>query len=304
MRRLSVVFLVVLFLAPSAFGWGEDGHRIVCRIAYQSLSLEDRKEVDRLLKAYDGPPGAESLGKGFPEACLFADEARRKARDAEKANDESSPWFRFNEFNNWHFLNIPRDTRGIEESMCKDDCVLKGIAKHSDMLKNGASDQERAEGLIFIGHWIGDTHQPLHISFSDDQGGNKVEPVTGGFFPVPEKFPLNLHSVWDTAMLRKMVPKNGWKAYADKQETRIKDEDRAFWVDSKPLEWVQESYDVTVRPETMYCRWHNGTCEAFDKGRVLDAGYLQEADDRVIVRLQQAGARLAAVIADALEPEP
>lgn len=300
MRRFSVLFLLMVLLAPSAFGWGEDGHRIVCRIAYQSLTSAERKEVDRLLAAYDAPPGADTLGKGYPDACIFADEARRKAGDAKKAKDESSPWFRFNEFNNWHFLNVPRDTRGIEEQSCNDDCVLKGIAKHSDMLKNGATDQERAEGLIFVGHWIGDTHQPLHISFSDDQGGNKVEPITGGFFPIPQRFPLNLHSIWDSGMLRKMVPGGGWKAFADKQEGKIKDEDRDVWVDSKPLEWVQESYDITVRPETMYCRWKGGSCESFGKGRVLEAGYLQESDDRVIVRLQQGGARLAEVIREGL----
>jgi hypothetical protein len=35
-------------------------------------------------------------------------------------------------------------------------------------------------GLEFqgVGHWVGDIHQPLHVSFEDDRGGNSVL-VTG-----------------------------------------------------------------------------------------------------------------------------
>ena len=28
--------------------------------------------------------------------------------------------------------------------------------------------------LKFLGHWIGDLHQPLHVSYADDKGGNHV----------------------------------------------------------------------------------------------------------------------------------
>ena len=54
-RALAVVFLIIV-CASNAFAWGREGHRIVCRIAFQSLSKEDQEEVERLTKAYTTPP--------------------------------------------------------------------------------------------------------------------------------------------------------------------------------------------------------------------------------------------------------
>jgi hypothetical protein len=75
-------------------------------------------------------------------------------------------------FDQWHFLNLLRTSGAPEEDDCPaaKGCVLTGIARHTTDLRNAATDQERAEALFFLGHWLGDIHQPLHISFSDDQG--------------------------------------------------------------------------------------------------------------------------------------
>jgi hypothetical protein len=40
-------------------------------------------------------------------------------------------------------------------------------------------------------HWVGDIHQPLHVSYADDQGGNKIKPIDGGLYTSKA-----LHSVW------------------------------------------------------------------------------------------------------------
>jgi hypothetical protein len=37
---------------------------------------------------------------------------------------------------------------------------------------NGADDEAKLEALKFLGHWVGDVHQPLHVSLEDDRGGN------------------------------------------------------------------------------------------------------------------------------------
>src|SRR6202042_1022788 len=51
--------------------------------------------------------------------------------------------------------------------------------------------------LKFLGHWVGDIHQPLHVSFEDDRGGNNIA-VTG-------ECGSNLHSAWDTCLVLKAV---------------------------------------------------------------------------------------------------
>ena len=300
-RKLVVLFLVTVF-ASNSFGWGEEGHRMVCRIAYRSLSPEDRKEVDRITKAYKTPPDTDLKIHSFPDACVFPDEARSKARAAVKAGSTTSPWLHFKGFANWHFLNVARTDKTIPENDCNNDCVLIGITTHSGMLKSGTTDQDRGEGLIFLGHWAGDIHQPLHISYADDQGGNLIQPVTGGFYPIPAKFPLNLHAVWDVSIIGKMIAKPGWRVFADSLQKKITETQKAEWLTSKPLTWAQESYDITILPDVQYCKMSSSGCEAFGTGRVLTKTYQKEFADVVDLRLQKAGTRLAAMIHEALHP--
>jgi hypothetical protein len=95
-------------------------------------------------------------------------------------------------------------------------------------------------------------------SYADDQGGNKIEPVTGGFYPIPSRYPLNLHSVWDGAIIRKAIAEPGWKAFAHDLQDRITDAQRHEWLAAPPLAWIQESYDITTSRFVEYCRKADG----------------------------------------------
>jgi len=46
------------------------------------------------------------------------------------------------------------------------------------------------QALAFLGHFVGDVHQPLHVSYSDDRGGNQTRIYYRG-----ER--TNLHAFWD-----------------------------------------------------------------------------------------------------------
>src|SRR5262249_13692747 len=68
------------------------------------------------------------------------------------------------------------------------------IAKDFAVLSSSAaSDADKAASLKFLGHWVGDVHQPLHVSFEDDRGGNEIN-VVGDCRG-------NLHSAWDTCLV-------------------------------------------------------------------------------------------------------
>jgi hypothetical protein len=194
----------------------------------------------------------------------------------------------------------------IPEQACAGNCVLTGISTHSGDLKTGTTDQKRAEGLIFLGHWVGDIHQPLHVSYKDDQGGNLIKPITGGFYPIPTKPPpnpqLKLHAVWDSSIIRKTIAGPGWLAFANGLHAKITAAQKTAWLASTPLEWAQESYDITTLPDVQYCKKTNTGCEAFGHGRVLKKPYQDEFEDDVELRLEQAGTRLAALIHTALHP--
>ena len=99
--------------------------------------------------------------------------------------------------------------------------------------------------LKFLGHFMGDIHQPLHVSFQDDRGGNSVDTtgVCGS----------NLHSAWDTCLLKKAVGTNPLAA-AFALEAEITDADRAAWVAAGPMDWANESFAIAIAPATRLLR--------------------------------------------------
>jgi hypothetical protein len=283
--RRAVIAMVLLGFPLSAFAWAPDGHRMVCRIAYLLLDDDDQAEVRRLTQAFTGPDGRKYTF--YTDACIFPDDARPKAVDG------VAGWERFAQFNNWHFLNVPRDTVTIGADACHDDCVVHGIEFHAAQLKNGANDQERAEALFFLGHWLGDVHQPLHVSFADDRGGNNIKPIRGGFYTSG-----SLHSVWDSGIIVKGKGALGWREYADKLEKLITPVERDTWLAAEePLEWAQESYVITTGRRLNYCEWSATECAPEgDPARTLGSAYQREFQDEVELRLRMAGARLAELI--------
>lgn len=301
MRRpvLMGLFLTVA-LAADGFAWGPDGHTVVCRIAF--LELENvpgaQGRINALAALYRDPDGNPVAG--FAEGCKFPDFARIQAED------ESKPeWGKqFGQFNQWHFLNVPRETFAISAADCKENCILKGIAYHTKGLTMpGLSENQHAQALLFIGHWLGDVHQPLHISFEADRGGNKVFLTEDSFYerfpprPDEEQKPMNLHSVWDGRIIAKMRGTTSVEQFAQQLRSSITDAQRAQWLAATPLDWAQESYDIATTGPVDYCEWQLGpngqACASEPQERKLTAAYQDAFDDVVKQRLQQAGVRLA-----------
>lgn len=292
--RTVVLGLVLLMFAGKAWAWGNEGHKIVCRIAYMLLDADEQAEVNRLTELYRQPDGQKY--RYFTDACIFADKARSHVQS------NAPRWSYFSRFNRWHFLNVPRDTRDVTEEHCGDDCVLEGIEYHSARLANDSlEDWKRAEALFFLGHWVGDIHQPLHVSFADDLGGNSIKPILGGYYGTSGG---HLHYVWDSGIIRKAMGNGDWLAYAATLKSRITPALRAQWDAAAPLEWAQESYALTITDDVDYCEWEQNdegaVCSPEGHTRNLGVSYQQKFQDDVELRLQQAGSRLADQIQAAL----
>jgi len=158
---------LLLFFAffDDAFAWGDEGHKIVCEIAMRRVSTDTRTEITRLL-------AADQEFSSFVDACTWADHPRKRAAE--------------------HFLNLPRNATGLAGDDCGEasTCVVSAIRQDAQILAaKGSSDSEKLAALKYLGHWVGDVHQPLHVSFRDDRGGNDIR-VSGVCGP-------NLHAVWD-----------------------------------------------------------------------------------------------------------
>jgi nuclease S1 len=285
---LAIAACLTLGCAQEASAWGPDGHRIVCRIAFQLLDTARQQEIIRLTGKYHRPNNGPGFSF-FTDGCLFPDEARQKARDNEPG------WDKFDPFDAWHFLNVPRTTHVLADSHCNGNCVLTGIARHADLLRTSTTDDARAEALFFLGHWVGDIHQPLHISYSDDRGGNNITPINGGFYES-----THMHGVWDSGIIAKAVGADGWRLFADRLAREITPAENDTWVASQPLVWAQESYILTTRSAVQYCTWRliaaAQICSQIQQARSLTQRYQDEFQDDVVQRLQQAGARLAELL--------
>ncbi len=288
---VSLAIGLALGMAEDARAWGPDGHRIVCRIAYRLLDEAHRAEVVRLTALYRDPAGG-----GFPyftDGCNFADTARAKARDG------VAGWERFAPFANWHFVNVARDADRVTQDDCHDDCVLTGIARHAELLTSAFSEPERAEALFFLGHWVGDIHQPLHVSFADDRGGNRITVASGGPYESGD-----LHGVWDSGIVRQAIGSDGWRIYADRLADEITPAAKAAWSGRTPLDWAEESYERTTWRKTRYCAWRSTAsglaCGRISGERTLTDAYQVEFQDDVEQRLEQAGFRLAELLREHL----
>ena len=132
-----------------------------------------RAEIRRLIKT-------DTEFDIFSDACTWPDHPRKRAGE--------------------HFVNLARDSSGLTSDTCPGahECVVSAIRKDAAVLASSdADDSAKLEALKFLGHWVGDVHQPLHVSFEDDRGGNNIT-VTG-------ECQGKLHAAWDSCLVVKAV---------------------------------------------------------------------------------------------------
>ncbi len=198
LRVLAAVVAAVVCLvgtgAERVLAWGQQGHRLVARLAAARLTPIARENVRRLLPD-------ESLA----DIASWADEYL-------VGNNQTSYW---------HYVNIPPDARaydrdrdcprqpGVAAGARGDewrDCVVDRIRYNEQRLADPMLDRaDRAVALKFLVHFVGDLHQPWHAS-AIERGGNGIlvrffgaESCGGGTPARPA--PCNLHSVWDTQLI-------------------------------------------------------------------------------------------------------
>ena len=302
MRFPSTALLLALALMspPSASAWGDLGHQVICEIAYQELGAGPvRQKLEALLRAPEAPHAL------FSRACSWADEVKPKRRLD-------------------HFVNLPRSATRVEVGGCPDDepCLLDAlVSDYAALASRKGRLRDRLEALMFLGHFVGDVHQPLHVSFQDDHGGNDIL-EHGPCFSQPRggapREEVSLHFVWDVCIIEKKLGRNP-RSIAERLRSEIGDTQRRRWTtgsDPGSREsvkgWADESFQIARDPTLEYCFQRGDTCRysadrlSFVRGssprRVeVDHGYLDRQARIVSLRLQKAGVRLAAWLGAALQ---
>jgi hypothetical protein len=281
-------FLASLLMPTAASAWGQGGHYTVCEIGYLNLTPTAKAEVDRLVRL-------DGRFASFTETCTFPDNPVSRASE--------------------HYANYRRTDRRIGPG-CPGGrpCVISALEGDLALLRSG-SDAEKKTAILYVGHWFGDLHQPLHVSFADDRGGNSIaaDGLCSG------SFKASLHSVWDTCVIERKIFTGSAsrldraRAAAASLNAGITDVERRNWNRSRPWQWAGESFKVTTASATGYCIrksgacWYSATHQVFAAGDpqrtlVVDEAYLDRARPIVADRLKRGGIRLADALNRAFDP--
>ena len=140
--------------------------------------------------------------------------------------------------------------------------------------------------------WVGDVHQPLHVSFEDDRGGN-------GALVMGKCGTSNLHSAWDTCLVLKAAGDDVGEAATDLMRS-ITPARIESWNHSNPMDWANESFAIAEQARTEYCIRQGASCD-HPSGKVkIDAAYVAVNTPIIREQLQKAGVRLAHMLDAAL----
>jgi hypothetical protein len=197
MRRLALPPILLLSVCP-AFPWGCLGHRTIALIAYEQLTPHARDLASQLLEGEPaGRSGHPFCGTSnlvpFAQMSTWADDVRRERKDTAA----------------WHFIDIPLNAKHAavaEACPAAPGCVTSAIRHDVEVLRSAsAGKREQAEALMFLIHFVGDLHQPLHAADNDDRGGNCTAVALFDHKPEPagteQNYRPNLHGVWDTDLV-------------------------------------------------------------------------------------------------------
>ncbi len=170
---------MTMMIAPHGWTWGGIGHWTVARIADNSLSRVTENAIQEIL----------SNDETLMSVSTTADSWRYK-----------NEWKHTYEY---HFDTIQVGKNYIDQLKLLDKAtvnkggVTQAVLQAVKILKNRQFNSNPATirtALIFLIHFVGDIHQPLHLGRPGDKGGNDVSVNWMG-----KK--TNLHAIWDTDMI-------------------------------------------------------------------------------------------------------
>ena len=256
--RVVTCLLVIAASAAPLAAWGPVGHRVVAAVAESQLTPEARAQVKAL------------NGNGLLVGLATTADAIRNDRPETKE---------------WHFVDIPisEDTYDAARDCRDDDCVVARIEEFRAVLADdGASNAKRKEALMFLVHFVGDVHQPLHSSDNDDRGGNDVKLKFGGKN-------RNLHSIWDSGIIENTASES---ALNKRIKQRIADGEDDAAGDAE--DWANEAHVLGKKAYEQVLKELGGDKKISNKELREDGKIIED-------QLLRGGVRLAKLINEALQ---
>jgi hypothetical protein len=340
--RCRLVVLLATLLLPRVSAWGKMGHELVGNLAWDLLPAAVQVPLAELLNVTTPATTADLTSKDdslvltpLGAVADWADVVRHT-----HAYSWSAPL---------HYIDVRDDvlpaacsddpdaapscafqwTRDCPDGVCVAGAIQNYTARWSSRQTShpGSTDtssSSRAEALKFLTHFVGDLHQPLHVSRTTDKGGNNIA-VRVNFTASPtttssatsgrsssslrgsdvHHHGLNLHAVWDDTLLETYCHEKcqgDWTCFQEHLQeylaaarrlgvydvwTRCGDGARQLCVDI----WAQESWRLA---QTMAYR--DAQDEEIISGAILSRSYYDTRIPVVLEQLCKAAARLASTL--------
>jgi len=318
--RFVWTLLCVTLLSAGAIAWGVDGHQIVAQVATNYLTSTTQTQVNKQLGSYS-----------LPEISTWPDNYD---------HNDSGEWS-----SHLHYVNLPNSALFFQYKDCAATssdpagCVITAITNYTLILQKdlargyvpqckGGSNVEPCP-LSFLTHFLGDSHQPLHVAYSTDEGGNQFTVEYQGSC-------TNLHSVWDGRLIETYEDDNDldWQGMASQMvhwlanETAILND---FTNSTAPAAWGSETFALArfapynlspgdvpparnwMRKVTGFTQYKGSSWEAYSpyntlvsssscSGPVLGYTYYERTIPVVLEQLAKAGCRLAYLLNTIYDP--
>lgn len=168
--KKTLLCLVLTGFVFTAFGWGATGHRAVGYVADRYLNKKARLALEKILN-----------GQPLAMTGTWMDDIKSDSL--------------YDHTHDWHWVTIQNgETYDQSDKNPKGDLVATLERLIAELKSKKLTPKQEAEHLKMVIHLIGDIHQPLHVGFGTDQGGNGVKLTWFGSNS-------NLHRVWDSDMI-------------------------------------------------------------------------------------------------------
>jgi hypothetical protein len=296
-RRVAIAWVVAaaLLVPDPCQAWGQQGHRIVARIATKHLRPLTRDKLSAILGVSNA-----ALENAMANAAIWPDLIDRPATGTDR----------------WHYINVPIAAPFSIAGHCPaDDCVIAQIEQMRNRLRQNLpgfrllaaprpARPPTSQLLAFLVHFVGDLHQPLHAAVNGDRGGGCIDlttPLTHPGTRIPET--ANVHIAWDVDTVLAAMTRHSNNERATATALSARSTQGPPIVQGTPADWARESSDLarTLIYQRFMIALHSappGACAAGITPVTISTAYLQEMIPVVERRLMEAGVRLANVLND------
>jgi len=165
---LLILSFLTLLNPNDSFAWGKKGHGLVAEVAFTYLDTKTQKIVLDYLD-----------GMSIEDAANWMDQIK-----SDKKYDNMQPY---------HYVNFEKGAKVVD---LHSDNIISILKVTIAELKNNKdlTKEETKTKILILFHLIGDLHQPLHVGYGTDKGGNGMK------IQFNDK-KTNLHSLWDSGII-------------------------------------------------------------------------------------------------------